>query len=1068
MTPHFACKMANSLNVAHSSSVLLSPHFYRRQALVDFILAHADGDCRPHLEVSILGHPFLGLLDSGSSVTLVSGSVVDKLLKLGLTLKTNNRVEFQVANGDKCTSMGTIATPICLEGRVTVLEVLAVSRLSSSLILGSDFWMAMDVIPDLKRDIWHFGSECIPVSSGIQTGSTLTLNQQRLLEDMLTEKFARMKDGLGYTTLIEHEITLQSDAKPIKQRYYPVSPSKQRLLDEELNKMLKEGIVEPSKSPWSSPALLVPKDGGTKHRFCVDYRTLNAVTKKDAYPLPYISSILDRLKGARFLSSLDIKSAYHQIAIKEESKELTAFTIPGRGLFQFRRMPFGLTNAPATWQRLIDRVIGADLEPYVFVYLDDIIVISPDFHTHLKVLAEVLERLIKAGLTVSREKCHFCRPSLKYLGYVVDSEGLHVDVSKVEAMLNVPPPRNAKEVRRFVGMASWYRRFIPNFATILKPLTELTRKNVHFLWTDKCQESFSAIKNCLVSAPVLTCPDFEKPFLLQTDASAYGIGAVLTQIYPDGERVICFLSRSLSRTEMNYTTTERECLAVIWAIEKLRHFLEGSHFTVITDHSSLLWLHNIKDPTGRLARWALRLQPYDYTIVHRKGREHVVPDFLSRSVPEKVGAIEIPHVVDTFPQTTDRWYLNMLAKVENNPEKYRPWRVNNGLVYKYVRCDIPELSAEENYWKLVVPKDKRKIILEENHDQPKSGHLGVYKTFWRLRRLFTWPSMRADVARYVRNCTTCAQHKPEQKRPAGLMGSRPEIQRPWQMVSLDFMGPFPRSKSGFSYLLVICDYFSKYVLLFPLRSAKARYLVSYVNNHLFSHFGVPEFLICDNGQQMRSKDFQNLCNQHGVKICYTANYLPRADPAERYNRIIKTMISCYIKKDHKSWDENLSAVGCALRTCKSEVTGFCPYYVNFGREYIGDGREYRYLLKERRDGAPPRPANDFEKRALGYQKMFRQINQRLVAAQERNRNVYNLRRRPVNYNIGDLVWRKNRVLSDAAKGIKAGLCPAFIGPYVVRRKVGSWTYELEDEDGKPLNGTWHVQDLKPVVEVEDR
>lgn len=1067
MTPPYPYQMANSLVEAQTLSIPLSPNFYRRQALVDFILAHAEGDCRPHLEVSILGHPFLGLLDSGSSVTLVSGLVLDKLLKLGLTLKTNNTVKFRVANGDMCTSIGTVITPICLEGKVKVLEVLAVSQLSSSLILGSDFWMAMDVVPDLKRDIWYFGKDRVLDTCGIQTDSVLTSSQQKQLKNMLSEKFMRMKEGLGYTTMIEHEIILQPDTRPVKQRYYPVSPVKQRLLDEELNRMLKEGIVEPSKSPWSSPAILVPKDGGTKYRFCVDYRALNAVTRKDAYPLPYISSILDRLKGARFLSSLDIKSAYHQIAIKEDSKELTAFTIPGRGLFQFRRMPFGLTNAPATWQRLIDRVIGDDLEPYVFVYLDDIIIISPDFDTHLNVLGKVLDRLIQAGLTVSQEKCHFCRPSLKYLGYVVDSRGLHVDVSKVEAMLNVPTPRNVKEVRRFVGMASWYRRFIPNFATILKPLTELTRKNVHFQWSHQCQEAFSTIKNCLVSAPVLTCPDFEKPFLLQTDASAYGIGAVLTQPYPDGERVICFLSRSLSKTEMNYTTTERECLAVIWAVEKLRHFLEGTHFTIITDHASLLWLHNLKDPTGRLARWALRLQPYNYTLIHRKGREHVVPDFLSRSVPEIAEVVEAKHPVDTLSQTTDRWYLNMLVKVENNPEKYRQWRVSNGLLYKYVRCDIPELSHEEDYWKLVVPKDKRKIILEENHDSPKSGHLGVYKTFWRLRRLYTWPKMRSDVARYVRNCNICAQHKPEQKRPAGLMGSRPEIHRPWQMVSLDFMGPFPRSKSGCSYLLVICDYFSKYVLLCPLRSAKAHYLVSYVSNQVFAHFGVPEFLLCDNGQQMRSKEFQKLCDQHGVKICYTANYLPRADPAERYNRIIKTMISCYIKKDHKQWDEHLPAVGCALRTCKSEVTGFSPYYINFGREYVGDGREYRHLLKERRDGTHPRPVNELEKRAVGFQKMFYQIKKRIEAAQERNRQVYNLRRRPVNYDVGDLVWRKNRVLSDASKGIKAGLCPAFIGPYVVRCKVGSWTYELEDEEGKPLNGTWHVQDLKPVLDASE-
>lgn len=1047
----------NNPNLSYNSK------FHSRQVLVDYILSHTENDCRPYLEISILGHPFLGLLDSGSSVSLVSGLVLEKILKLGLPLKTDRQIEFRVADGVSCTSMGTVTAPIELEGKVKILEMLAVPHLSSNLILGADFWMAMDLVPDLRRKVWHFGGSRLPEVCGIQTDSALDNTQKIQLDELLKEKFSQMGEGLGISAVLEHEIILEPDATPIKQRYYPVSPAKQQLLNDELDRMLKEGIVEPSKSPWSSPVILVPKDGGKRHRFCVDYRALNAVTRKDAYPLPYISTILDRLKGARWLSSLDIKSAYHQVSVKKSSRECTAFTIPGRGLFQFRRMPFGLTNAPATWQRLIDQVIGAELEPYVFVYLDDIIVISPDFDTHIKVLGEVLDRLLSAGLTVSREKCHFCRPSLRYLGYVVDAEGLHVDVAKVEAMLNVPPPRNAKEVRRFIGMSSWYRRFIPNFSTIIAPITKLTQKNITFRWTEPCQQAFNTIKNCLVSAPVLTCPDFAKPFVLQTDASAYGLGAVLTQSYPDGEHVICFLSRTLTKAERNYSTTERECLAVIWAVEKLRHFLEGSHFTVVTDHASLLWLHNLKDPTGKLARWALRLQPYNYTIVHRKGRENVVPDFLSRAVPE-VAAGDVVTTVDVgdFANTTDKWYRSMRSKIENQPAKFHQWRVNDGLLYKYVRCEIPELSSEEDYWKLVVPKDKRKDLLHHNHDDPKSGHLGSYKTFWRLRKRFTWPKMRSDVARYVRNCITCAQHKPEQKRPAGLMGTRPAIHRPWQMISLDFMGPFPRSKCGYTFLLVVCDYFSKYVLLCPLRSAKSQHLVRYVKDHVFDHFGVPQFLICDNGQQMRSKEFRHLCEQHGVKISFTANYLPRADPVERYNRVIKTMIASYVK-DHRKWDEHLAALACAIRTCKSEVTGFSAYYVNFGREYIGDGREYNSLLSERRDGGGTRQANEAERRAAGYRKMFEKIKERIELAQERSRHQYNLRRRPVQYNIGDVVWKKNQVLSDAARGIKAGLCPLFVGPFTIHRKLGSCSYELKDDAGKILKGTWHVQDLKPAV-----
>lgn len=325
--------------------------------------------------------------------------------------------------------------------------------------------------------------------------------------------------------------------------------------------MLAEGIVEPSKSGWSSPVVLVRKSDGS-YRFCVDYRQLNSVTKRDAYPLPYISNILDRLRDARVLSSVDIKSAYWQVPLAESSKEKTAFTVPNRGLFQFRRMPFGLHNAPATWQRLIDAVLGADLEPNVFVYLDDIIIISKDFPTHVEILEKVFQRLTDANLAINWDKCNLCRAELKYLGYTVNRNGLHVDPGKVDAILNYPTPKKVRDVRKFVGLASWYRRFVPNFSSLIAPLTELLKKNRKWKWTREQEQAMEWIKEKLVSAPILSCPDFNLPFFLQTDASSSGLGAILFQQYADGDRVIAYASRSLTASEKKYSVTEQECLAV--------------------------------------------------------------------------------------------------------------------------------------------------------------------------------------------------------------------------------------------------------------------------------------------------------------------------------------------------------------------------------------------------------------------------------------------------------------------------------------------------------------------------
>lgn len=1031
----------------------------RKQVLLDYVVSHARGDQRPYLRVSVLGVPLLGLLDSGASCTIVGKPGWEILRQLGLELNTSETVPCSLANGSTCSSIGHVQVPICLMDRIRIIKVLVVPDLAHTLILGMDFWLSMDLIPDLKRDTWQFANEPDVINlASIKSSEELSPEQKRALDQLIDEKFTAMGDKLGSTTATEHEII--TDSRPIKQRYYPVSPAKQRIIDEEIKNMLAQGIIEPSKSAWSSPILLVPKKDGS-YRFCVDYRRLNAVTKKDAYPLPYISAILDQLRNAHFLSSIDIKSAYWQVPVAESSREYTAFTIPG-GLYQFKKMPFGLSNSPATFQRLIDNVLGADMQPFVFVYLDDIIIISPDFESHLESLTKVFDRLISAGLTVNREKCQFCLPQLKYLGYVVDRLGLRVDPEKVEAILNIPSPSNVSEVRRFIGMTSWYRRFVKDFSTLVSPLTQLTKKNIRWNWTNECEHSFQTLKERLVSAPILNCPDFDRPFVLQTDASGFGLGAVLTQTFDDGEKVICFLSRSLTRQERNYSPTERECLAVIWSIEKLRHYLEGIHFTVITDHYSLLWLHRLKDPTGRLARWAVRLQPYSFDIIHRKGKDHVVPDFLSRSVqPESVDVIEPNNLVPNFATTSDNWYLRMLQDVDQHPDKYPLWRVENSALFKYMKSPLPELSSEADDWKLVIPKDARRELLQKFHDDATSGHVGMYKTYWKLRVRYYWPGMKSDVSKYITSCKVCGEQKPEQKAPAGLMGLRPIATQPWQTISLDFIGPLPRSTSGYTHILVIVDSFTKFVVLIPLRSASAKLLAKHVEEGIFLLYGVPQTIICDNGVQMRSNEFKNLCQKYNVKISYTPLYYPRADPAERVNKIVKTMLSSFVKSNHRKWDVYLQSVACAIRSSRHEVTGYSPYFANFGREKVNSGHYYDHILQRE----PPQE-DEFPKRLLGYRKMYEDIRQRLQNAQLRNQHRYNLRRRPVHFDVGQFVWRKNKVLSDATHHFTAKFAPTFVGPFRIRRKVGLWTYQLEDDDGNE-RGVWHVQDLKPAPDGLD-
>lgn len=1019
---------------------------------LDYVLANVSGDERPYLGVKVFGVDFLGLLDSGASRTVLGGVGCQLFKQFNLQLFPSEIESCKVANGAQCPVLGCYSVPFCVEDRVSLVDVLVMPSLPHTLILGSDFWCRLGIVPDLRHGHWQFSESADPQVCSLTDSSHLTPEEAERLEGHLQELFIEMPTGLGCTTLVEHKI--RTSAEPIKQRFYPISPALQKQVFKELDDMLAQGVVEPSNSPWASPIVMVKKSDGS-YRFCVDYRKLNKVTERDAYPLPLVTNTLDKLRDAKYLTSLDIKSAYWQVPVSKESIPLTAFTVPGRGLFQFRRMPFGLHNAPATWQRLIDRVLSP-LEQYVFVYLDDIVIVTQTFEQHLDILRKVFDRLTSAGLTLRRDKCHFCRTELKFLGYVVDGKGLRCDPDKVSAILNIPPPSNVTEVRRFLGIASWYRRFVPNFASLMAPITNLLKKKIKFAWSTECKRAFQTVKECLVASPVITCPNFEEPFTIQTDASDYGLGAVLTQDYPDGEKVISFISRSLTSSERKFSTTEKECLAVLWAIEKFRPYIEATHFTVVTDHFALLWLSNLKDPAGRLARWCVRLQQYDFTVIHRRGKDHVVPDALSRGVPvvnEVAG--EVP-----FPNYQDRWYSGMLQKVTEDPLRYPQWRVHNSTLYRHVRSSYPGLRDQAFDWRTVVPKSHRKAIIGEHHDSPVAGHAGAWKTLNRLTQKYYWPKMRADVSRYVRGCTVCLANKSDHRGPAGLMTGRPNITRPWEFVSVDLVGPLPPSTSGFRYILSVQDYFSKFCIFIPLRSATAKMIVQHVEDDVFLVFGVPRVLWSDNGSQFVGREWQDLARKYNVHLSRSANYHPQANPVERPHGFLKTMLSSFVRDNHRAWATLLPKVACAARTAVHESTGATPFFVNFGREMVLDGRDHVpppvALDEPAANVGSPTP----QARAAILREVFLDVRKRLDKAMAKAQQAYNLRRRDVQYNVGERVWRKNFAQSNAGNYFTAKLAPKYIGPFVVRRKVSPWTYELHDLNNTPA-GVWNVKDLKP-------
>jgi transposase InsO family protein len=880
----------------------------------------------------------------------------------------------------------------------------------------------------------------------VANNDSLTPVQDDILRRFLDRELKLFESVPGRTNVVKHEIVLEVDT-PIKQRYYPVSPAIQREINRQVDEMLASGVIEPSHSSWSNPVLLVPKQDGSR-RFVVDFRKVNSVSKVDAYPIPYMSSILDKLRAGKYVTTLDLEKGYWQVELHPSSKEITAFTVPGRGLFHFNVMPFGLHSAGATFQRLMDRVLGPELEPHCFAYLDDIVVVSQSFEEHLEHVREVFRRLRNAGLRINTEKCHFVKFQLKFLGYIVGGGKLRVDPDKVSAVRNYPNPINKTELKRFLGFVSWYRRFVPNFATVAAPLTDLLKKkNPAFVWDKEQGEAFRKLKEFLISAPILSCPHFDYPFTIQCDASEVGIGGVLSQEINGVEHVVAYCSRTLSSAERNYSVTEKECLAVLFSINKFRPYIEGYRFTVITDHASLRWLFNCQSPQGRLARWISQIQQYTFEVIHRKGKFHVVPDALSR-----IGALKGVGSFDPT-QIKDPWYIKLREKVERNPELHPRFQMIEGRLYTK-----GSTRKEPEDWKLVVPVEKREEMLHLHHSSHRGGHLGFYKTWRNVQNFYFWPGLRRDVGRYVQECRKCQRYKAERAKPAGTMEPRRMV-KPWTVVSSDIIGPFPRSLRGSKYVLMFVDTCTRWPIAIPLRSVKCQHVAQYFRTHVINEWGCPEVVITDNGPQYVGQILRRVCKLYGVRLHHTAPYHPQANMCERTNQTLKTMIAIFCEGAQRKWDENLSDLMFALRSAVSETTGFSPAMLNFGRELRKPEDLYRELdMGEIREFEPCRYAE-------GLKKSLVDIHRRAEAAQEkasiRQAHYYNLRRRREELTKGTLVWRKSFPHSSAVDFKTAKLEPKYIGPFRVADTRSHDVYDLVSLNGKPA-GRWHIKDLKVV------
>ena len=688
-----------------------------------------------------------------------------------------------------------------------------------------------------------------------------------------------------------HRILLEDGHKPSVEAQRRLNPTMKEVVRKEVLKWLDTGVIYPiSDSAWVSPVQVVPKEGGTTviktennillpsrtvtgWRICIDYRKLNKATRKDHFPLPFLDQMLDRLAGYQYYCFLDGYSGYNQIAIAPEDQEKTTFTCP-YGTFAFRRMPFGLCNAPGTFQRCMMAIFSDMVEKTIEIFMDDFSVMGNSFDNCLANLRAVLARCEETNLVLNWEKCHFMVQQGIVLGHWISARGIEVDRAKIEAIEKLPPPSSVKGIRSFLGHAGFYRRFIKDFSQIAKPLSNLLVQGIPFEFDSQCLKAFTVLKDKLISAPIVVAPDWSFPFELMCDASDYAIGAVLGQKREKIFQVIYYASRTLNDAQLNYATTEKELLAIVFAFDKFRPYLIGNKVVVHTDHSVIKYLMTKKDAKPRLIRWVLLLQEFDVKIKDKKGTENLVADHLSRlegardDIPvndefpdEKLFAIEDKREVPWFAD-----YVNYLvAKVipsEFNYQKKK--RFFTHLKHYYWEEPILYRHCADQVIRRCVPEDEMHSILNHCHTLSCGGHFGGQRTAAKvLQSGFYWPSLFKDAHQFVSICDKCQRMGNISRKDEPPMHPILEVEL-FDLWGIDFMGPFPVSYNNL-YIVLAVDYVSKWVEAIPTRTNDAKVVAHFLRSNIFSRFGTPRALITDNGTHFCNKVIDKVLEKYGVR-----------------------------------------------------------------------------------------------------------------------------------------------------------------------------------------------------------